>query len=429
MLKKSTILLNATFISLMAFGAGCSQKQAESTSTISTIKADQLSAQGNVNEASEMYARIGELLLSTPEGVIHANDMFLKSLELDVRNDKANFYSALISPPLTMKGFITRFKVLNENDKIEAEQMRILEEKIKASGVKEFIDFALVLPKGKTPAKNLEDVRKFYRHDYVSALSKSLIKLDNIKSEHFTLDLNIAAYNNQSSANPVCVTKTDSTECETYVFTSTKKTDRIRYAVDNYDLKALKIILKTQKNALVLAYSVGLEGYENIVARLGKMAKPTDRDIVAAIKNEPNFLKIDGNRDDLKDLFDHTEEVMNDLIDFSKISKEICEAENRKDHIAQNICVSEAAAEKISDILMYVVGPKSVVIGRDSEDKDVTIEVNLRALLNEKVTSLKQILPNKFDANGKAIDLKDATFGGIFPNGDLLSKFKQVVRN
>ncbi|MBY0415661.1 MAG: hypothetical protein K2Q18_15920, partial [Bdellovibrionales bacterium] len=81
------------------------------------------------------------------------------------------------------------------------------------------------------------------------------------------------------------------------------------------------------------------------------------------------------------------------------------------------------------EILGFVVGPKRIVLGLDDSGKEVEVEVDVRALLKTKTASLQELLPNKFDAKGKAVDVKDLTFKGIIPNGDLIEKMKTVVRS
>lgn len=424
MTKQSTTFFNVVLISSLGLSVSCSKptNQASNKNTFSTVLASQLLKEGKAEEAAEMYSRIGEILLSRPEGIVHAQVMFQKSLELNPNDNKANIYSALISPALTAKGFLTRFKNPSENSS-ETSQMIALEKKILASGVKEFIDFALVLPEGKKAAKNMEDIRKFYRREYTKELGNSIDKLENIKSDKFSVDLNISSYGSnkiQQSAASCILSGNEVYNCEELQAPAKRN-------IDSYDLKALKIILKTEKNALTIAYSIGLEGFEEAATKLGNIEGRTDKEVVNAIKSQPNLLKIEGSKEDLRQIFDHTEEVMNDLIDFTKISKEICYADNNKSNIAET-CLSEAASERINEILMYTVGPKAFVIGHDKNNEEVLVDVNLRALMDSKVTSLQELLPNEFDSAGKAVNVKDLTFSGIIPNADLISKLKTVVK-
>lgn len=421
MTKKSTVLFGAVLISSLGLSVGCSKPAQKNQVKVSSMAAAQLAQEGKVNEAAEMYSRIGEILLSTPEGITHAQAMFQKAIELNPNDNKANLYSAMISPLLTAQGFGPRFKTVMP-------EFSQYEKKFTDSGIKEIMDFALVIPEGKKIAKKNDDLRKFYRDEYAKEIGNSLVKLENIKADKFSIELNLTSYNIKKSSDENCrALGNGDYDCESYEDNLQDK--RVKRTVDSYDLRAIKSILKTEMNALTIAYSFGLEGSEEVAAILdnGKPQK-TDEEVVAALKTQPNLLKIQGTKDDLRQIFDHSEEVLNNLIDFSKLSKEVCSGEERKSNVASNICVSEAAAEKISDLLMFVVGPKAITLGHDINGDEVTVEVDLRSLLDSKVSGLQELLPNKFDSNGKAVDFKDLTFAGVIPNADLIAKLKTVVK-
>jgi tetratricopeptide (TPR) repeat protein len=420
-LKKSTVFHSVVLISTLGISMSCSQSVKKGSLKTTTIAAAQLANEGKVNEAAEMYSRIGEILLSRPEGITHAQEMFKKAIELNPNDNKANLYSALISPILSAQGFGTRFKKIYPN-------VEKLEKSLVDSGIQEIIDFALVMPAGKTVAKKAEDVRKYYLDELAKEIGNSLVKLDNIKSDKFSIELNLSSYKTNKNSETYCrLLENGDYDCETFEFALKGKS--VKRNIDSYDIKAIKSILKTQKNALTVAYSFSLEGAEEVSAIFDKSkSKMTDKEVVSALNTQPNFLKIQGSKDDLRQIFSHTEDVLNDLIDFSKISKEICHNEERKDDVAANLCVSEAAADKANEILMFVVGPKSITLGHNINGEEVTVEINLRGLLDSKVSSLQELLPSKFDSQGKAIDFKDLTFAGLIPNADLITKLKTVVK-
>lgn len=423
MSKKTTALLNIVLLSSLGLGVSCSKSEKAKNSQISTRMAAQLASEGKSEAAAEMYSRIGEILLSKPEGIVHAQMMFQKSLELNANDNKAIIYSSVISPLLTTKGYITRFSKLSELN-ANNDQSTKLEAEVRATGVKEFIDFALVMPEDAKAAQNVEDVRKFIRTEFVKELGNSLVKLDNIKSDRFTLNLDVTAYSGNRSPVTYCfVMQNGEMECQE-VSANIKNAN---VTIDSYDVGALKTLIKTQKNALMIATSFGLDGYKKVADRFKNGTIKTDKAVVEALKSQPNFLKIVGAKDDLREIFDHTEEVMNDMIDFSKISKTVCNSVERKSNLFNNICVTEASAENMSETLMFVLGPKSVVLGHDINGREVTVEINLRGLMDSKVASLQELLPTKFDASGRALEVKDLTFAGIIPNGDLIEKLKTVV--
>lgn len=420
MSKKFTVLCNISLLSLVALTTACSDSKINksATSTLTTVEASKLIDAGKNEEGADIYSQMGEVLMSRPEGVVYADMMFMKSLEAHSFNNKANLYSAILSPAMTLKGYVARVKPLAK-DEDSKEALKQLEERIRETQVKEFIDFALITPKGKANMNKLDDVRKFIRNEYAAELKSSLAKLDKLSGD---IELKINYTDKDKASLSSC---RDANECFREI-SLVKKPSIIK--VDAYDVKALRILMKTQRNALLIATSIGLNGAEEALELSNQGKITNDQEAVAAIKSLPGLLKIEGSKDDLREIFDHSEEVMNDLIDFSKISDKLCGNESRTSHAFDSICVSEVAADKISETLLFVAGPKALTLGHNEQGEEVTVEVDLKALINSNVSSLQELLPNKFDQNGRAKDLKDHTFLGIIPNGDLLSKIKTVVR-
>lgn len=424
--KKSTAVLPVFLLASLGLVTSCTEvkknEQSSILESVSVSEASKLEVEGKSTEASEMYSRIGEILLSKPEGVIHAQKMFKKSLELNANDSKANIYSSLLSPVLTTQGFLTRFsEVLQKSGKVDINASM---QNLAKLNIKEFTEFALVMPSGKSEAKNFEDLRKFVRQEYVQELESSIKKLDSIKSEKIVL-----SYADLSSYSGKILTSTAMNEAAiAREVENASKVSNKEYTVDNYDIKALKIILKSQKNALTIASSVGLSGFEEVAEKIKSTSAKTDKEIIAAIRSQPNLLNIDGSKEDLREIFNSTEEVLNDLIDFSKISNEMCGSESKSTTLSSRICVTQAGADKINELLMFVVGPKSIIVGYDKNGEEVLVDLDLRALIDSRTSNLQELLPREFDANGKALNIVDHTFGGIIPNADLISKLKSVVK-
>ena len=437
MSKKYTILCNLALMSTLTL-VGCSEnKSVKAAKPIASAQlASSLVESGKTQEGAEMFARVGEILLSKPEGIVYANAMFEKALEANPNNGKANVYSALLAPYMKAKGFIPRFKMALPDQKFR-DALIDLEKKVKNGEVKEFIDFALVMPEGVKAGSKADDIRKFIRDEYAGEIKNSLAKLERV-TEGVVLEIDRSSYIQSEIKYDVCSfgSSTVNTvtgeialgEIDQCVEVISHREVKKSVKLDAYDLKALKVILKTQRTALMIASSIGLDGAEAVKKKVEKGSIKTDKDAVLALEAAPRLLKIEGSKADIKEIFDHSEDVMNDLIDFSKIQNEICKSSDRNSNLLSSICVSEETAATVEQLLMLVVGPTPLVIGVDQDEHDVSVDVDTRALLNSNVTSLQDLLPNKFDSNGKALDVKDPTFGGVFPNGDLLSKLKTTVK-
>lgn len=80
-------MLGIVLMSSLGLGLGCKQSGGGKPRE-STIKAEELKDQGKTKEAAEVYSRMGQLLLSRPEGVAHAKVMFQKALEINKSDAK-----------------------------------------------------------------------------------------------------------------------------------------------------------------------------------------------------------------------------------------------------------------------------------------------------------------------------------------------------
>ena len=290
MSKNSTMLFKLAVLSSMGLLiTGCNEAKSEKKKSFSTAQANLLEAEGKTEDAAEMYSRMGEILLTRPEGVTHAQTMFKKALELNKQDGKANIYSAVLSPFLTTKGFVAR--IPEPTDAIEKAELDALKLKIKNTNVKEFIDFALVAPKGKHSISTVEDIRKFLRNEYIKELDASLVNLGNVKAEKTVLSyIDLYGKTSKAVSSDSISGNLSNADLDRVIEQNSLITNK-QMNIDAYDLKALKILFKTQKNALTIATSIGLTGFEEISAQTQKSSGATDKEIIAAIKMQPNLLK------------------------------------------------------------------------------------------------------------------------------------------
>ena len=412
----------ALFILSLSLVASCTQSSNTSSSNkISTSNAQTLYKEGNLSESSELYARVGESLLSSPNaGVLLAEEMFQKSLTIDSANPKANFYSAILAPKLTLKGFIPRFKKLHSNKKI----IEKYESQIQDFGLPELTNFLWKLKPGTLEARELEDLRRFVRSEYAHELKNSLRKIALLEGKKFKL---IPMVN--ENREEVCQVneKNKIVEC----IDQGTKAKALSVTVDEHDVRALKVTYSTMRSSLLLGTTIGLQGYEDISAKVKAKSQKkalSDKDIVEVLATRPDFLRFEGSKEDLRELFLAKEEIIEDLIDFSKLRSELCNSSQRKDNLAKEICIDEDSADQLTNTLSFLIGPKEIVLGLDENGEEVSVEINLRALIDSGLTSLQDLMPKKFSKEGKALDYKDPTFAGIIPNGDLLLKLK-LIRN
>lgn len=407
-------------ISSLAFLTSCSEPSSKGALKLSSSHAQSLYNEGKLAESSDLYARVGEALISSPNGGIFlAEEMFQKSLSIDSTNSKANFYSAILAPQMTMKGFVPRFKKLS-NDKISINKF---ENEISELGLPEVTDFYLKLKPGAVEAKELEDLRRFVRNEYAKELKNSLAKISLISGKNFKI---LPVINEEKTQ--IC--EVDSSGNAIICKDEEVKQKAVSVYIDEHDVKALKVSFSAMRSALLLSTSIGLKGVEEVSRKLEQKKqsskKVSDKEIVDLLKTRPDFLRFEGSKNDLREIFLAKEEIIEDLIDFSKVRSELCDKSLRKNNLVKEICIDAETADRLSEVLTYIVGPKEILLGYDEDGREVSVEVNLRALVDSELTSLQDLLPNKFSKEGKILELKDPTFAGMIPNGDLLQKLKIV---
>lgn len=415
-MKISTALFMTA--SLMTL-ASCAKQTAVVKKPVSEIQAASLLDQGKPDEAASVYSRIGELLLTNPAGVIHANEMFNKALSLNKNDPKANLYSSAIAPALLAQGFTRRFNSIL-NDKQRA-RLKEIEERTNAEGIQELIDFATTLSAGKTNVRTYKEAKKVLQNELLAELIKSTEKINAIKVKNFSIGITRA------------VKKGTDINCEqidqNWTCTESSKAPMpLALNVDQYDLQALRATYKTYETELRILTLLNVDDLEAVVNQSKKKDALSDREATTLLKKYPALFKIDS-KADLVQLFNQSESILNDFLDFASMRETLCENSDRTEHIAGQICVSENEEDQLKEIITLLAGPNLFTLGLDENGREVEILLNLRAWEKTSFTGLQDLLPDQFDEEGRALDLKDKTFGGLFPNGDFLEKLKQIKKS
>jgi hypothetical protein len=110
---------------------------------------------------------------------------------------------------------------------------------------------------------------------------------------------------------------------------------------------------------------------------------------------------------------------MDDLCETSASGK-------RNGHIFFPICLTFEHASEAEAIVQMLSGPTTIELGRFANGNPIHILVDVTRLIRNPPRDLKDALPTEFDYRGTAFPPKDATLGGIFPNGDFLAKLKTL---
>jgi len=385
--------------------------------SLSQVQVNSLVSAGKTNEAAALLSTMAErILLNSPENILAADELFNKALELNKNDPKANLYSSFTSLTKVTKGFAKRFNSLLTPEQ-KAELKRI-ENDMNNKGLYDLVDFANNIQDSKKNVSNYKDAKKFLKSELLQEIKNSSVRISLINDQKFQLIVP-----NKSSVEACAYSEEAGWNCETEKAKSVKQ-----IAFDQYDAKAIKSIFKSYETELTIALMFNTDDLQLAAKEIQSHEKSTDQEVVAIIKKYPNLLKIES-KDDLRTVFQNTESVLNEFIDFASMRDSLCNEEVRSNHLSGPICIDDEQLENMKQGITLIAGPSEILIGKDQNGNDVEILVNLRAWEESSFKGLQSLLPNSFDENGKAKSIKDKTFGGLFPNGDFLEKMENVKKS
>jgi len=387
------------------------------------------------SESAEKLARMGEILLGQ-EGFTVAYEIFKEALDKDPGNAKANFYKAFLNPIMKFKGFTKRvYKLSSAREK---QKLINFEQDLKNKNMPEVFNFITKMSRDKSQFENYSDAQDFLRKEVLQALSESVENINQISSSSFQVLFNqqkfdhSAGYKNTYTSSSCYQDSNYNYTCNDYSYTYEKSYDGIiKLDIDRKDLKIIKGYFKTLANYLRLGTAYSINNVQDLGDRLKEMddengsKKLTAFQVVYEIqKNKDIFVLNDSNL--LADLKINLQETLNDAQDFIDLNGEFCKSHLRENNLIKSICINEGTATDIKKAINLLSGPDYVVIGQDKQKNDVRVMVDISAMLENPINDLKEYLPTDFDGNGKATTYPDKTFKGLFPNGDIIEKLKEV---
>ncbi len=429
-----TLLLAATALS------ACGKSQIE---TITSKDAEKLMLQGKTHEAAGKYARIGELLL-LPEGVQYADEMFDQALQADPSNGKANLYGALTKVMMVYRGFIPRFEPIATPSQLgDLERMR---SEIAELKLPELTQFATQLPSGKRPFSSYYDLQRAVRTEVLPALEVALARLESISpTAPVMLSINLSrlgythyTYSQESWCNRGSSSYNSSTgqwdwvcnETTTYITAMPGSSGPTDFAVDARDIEVLKSAVKGMIDVVKVATAYSAKDLELLAKALNTFQRSdiqlTPAHLVELIKDYSELGRLmSDNR--LADVAQSAADVTEHLLGMYTMRAELCGNSARRDanRLFRDICFSSEDMSQIQGIASLMAGPTKVTIGSGGESP-VRILVDAPSFLKHPPADLKALLPTSFSETGAPNRLPDPTMGGLFPNGDLLSKLIQA---
>ena len=411
-------------LALTALITSCGSKTELGPKSISTSvsekNAKQL-AEVEPIKASQKYLLIGEILLQSG-AIKFADEMFDKASELDGNNSRARFLSAISKSTLSLEGFSERFKNLlpyKLNTKI-SKTAGSIRNKVHSQAW----ELITQLPKGELKVNDYRDVQKYINKRVLPAYKVAAEKLRVLEGEHFTLNLNLFDLGLKPESRPTCKKVKQFWECEGNIENMYITRASRGIEVDGSDIKLLKGTYMTVVNSLKLATGYNLKGLKTVLSDLLKSSPNTDKNIVEAIKKQKNLLELEA-ENELPSLAANSEVVLQDLLDFSTLQDEVCR-NDRTNNLFTSICINTDQRQMIENSIEALVAPSLITLGKDSSGKVVNVMFDLNQLISSPHHDLKALLPNEFDGLGNSVSAPDATFNGIFPDGDILKKLRSI---
>lgn len=432
-MMKSRTTMSRLVLSMIALSAltlsACSENSGRQRPVKSVITESETQAQmGNNYVAALAAADMGEMLL-TPSQFAAADEFFDKALSLDPKNPKANFYSAMLKPFLAMKGYTKRFlPLMGASDQA---RMKKTESELSQLPIHyyEVVKYLTSLPAA-SQTKTAADLQAFTRENLQSVLSASAEKMQTaLKAGEVELRLNARAWSTAASTG-------FATNCEQvsgqWSCTVPEDHEVQIMKADSADLKMLSGVFATYTDyfRLMTAYDLtDLEKFEKEFNRIqAEQSNVSPQQVVALLNQYPKFLKLTSTNE-LSKITTSVETTLNQVIELGE-AEELCKDPARliSNVLLKSICVSMNELSFARSALEMLAGPALVELGKTRGHRSVKIRMDLAAFLKSAPSDIRDLLPTSFTPAGEPIEMRDPTMGGLFPDGDFLSKMQSIRR-
>jgi hypothetical protein len=423
--------------------SGCT-KSVTAPQAVSEKDVAALTAAGKTQQAAAEDARIGELLMM-PEGFQYADQMFDKALALDPNNAKANIYKSVTEPMMALKGYIARVEpLMNRKDTRALERLR---QNIRNLNMPELDDYSENLASGQTSFQNYHDVQRFMRTQVLPAMQDGVDRLNRVDAStpiqfNFTparalIDPTRKTYYYSYGYSSCTNDPTQGWRCteDEGTYESSDKQLPNLYFVDRYDLKIMKASMLAMVDSIRLATAFSSEGSEDALKQIKAVSDirqedGTDlssQDVIQILNSYPALFTLESDQQ-LGAIAGSAAQALQYGMELANLQDTLCKGTSRDatNSLISPICFEADTVSSLQTGLDLIAGPKVVSIGTDEDGNDVNILMDVNAILNHPPQDLKTLLPNQFDKLGNPTQYPDPTMAGLFPNGDIVSKLKQL---
>jgi hypothetical protein len=386
-------------------------------------------------EYAALLARRGELLVTNPVAITHANDMFNDALKLDPTNKKALFYSAFTGIIMAFEGTVKRAESSFDKPSDYNNIMDYVKDNLKYPELVSFLSNKA----NKEDLKTYQDMKRFLQVEVVEAFETASGKLASING-----DVNLILTQLENKMDHVeydCVdvedNMPDSDETYTYQECQMKSTQvstqlyaAYTKTVDASDIKVLSSGLKGYSTIMKFMTAYSIEGQKHItneitVKELGLKRALTEAETYQIVNRYPKYLTLE-NDNKMTEVVADLETITEVAMDLETLNNQFCDNESRTDNIIDSICFGAESRADMEKVMDFLSGAQEANLGKDINGNDVNIIVDLPAFLNNPVKDLKLVVDPVFDIEGKLTE-QEPKVNGLFPNSDLLEKTKQVV--
>ncbi len=219
------------------------------------------------------------------------------------------------------------------------------------------------------------------------------------------------------------------------------------FFVDSADVRVLAGGVGSFLTAMQLQTAYSWDGYEQIVEYYQRMlesnrmrayhhgnsAQTMNEMLIQRTRKERPFLVLEQDHQ-LDQIAAQITEMGMNLISVRELNSHLCESLERQGskQLFKSVCLRsrttdpEVFRSQVFRSLDYLKGPGKFTLGYDWDGHTVKTTIDLSRLLFDAPKDLKTLLPTHFDRSGRVVRFEDATMGGIFPDGDFVSKFNSV---
>jgi len=401
------------------------------TATPKEFNTKRLSSQSDIEYAATL-ARRGELLITNPVAITHANDLFNDALRLDPTNKKALFYSAFTGIIMAFEGTVKRAETSFDKASDYKSIMDYVKDNLKYPELVSFLSNKA----NKKDLKTYQDMKRFLQVEVVDALEDASGKLASIKGD---VNLILTQLENKMSHECVDVEDTISGSSETYTYkecqikstqVSTQVYAALTKTVDSSDIKILSSGLKGYATIMKFMTAYSIKGQKHIsnevkVKEIDLQRDLTDAETHQIVSRHSDYLTLEKDNK-MTEVVADLENITEMAMDLETLNNQFCDNDSREDNIIDSICFGEESRVEMDKIMDFLSGAQESNLGKDINGNDVNIIIDLPAFLNNPVKDLKTVVAPIFDIDGKLTE-QEPKVNGLFPNSDLLEKTKQVV--